>query len=119
MHRIFKKVPLRENYKETVDDYVRLKAPPNISRACFVFELFVAAAAFSISFYISFTSTTSVTSITYESLDSPYECKILSPRSDLLSFSAKSSEVVAFSSSRYGYDECILELGKDGIGCLC
>lgn len=115
MHRIFKKVPLRENYKETVDDYVRLKAPPNISRACFVFELFVAAAAFSISFYISFTSTTSVTSITYESLDSPYECKILSPRSDLLSFSAKSSEVVAFSSSRYGYDECISELGKDGM----
>lgn len=114
MQKLFKKVPLRENYKETVDEYVRLKAPPNVSRACFIFELSVAAAAFAISFYISFTSTTSVTSITYESLDSPYVCKVLSPRSDLLSFSAKSSEVVAFSSSRYGYDECLTALGEDG-----
>lgn len=110
-----KKVPLRQNYKEVEDEFVKLKAPPNISRGCFVFELSVAAAAFAVSFYISFTSTTPVTSITYEPLGSSYTCKVLSPRSDSVSFSSKSNELAQFSSSRFSYDGCIDALGTGGL----
>ena len=115
MLRLFRKVPLRENYKEVEDEFVVLKAPPNISRGCFIFELSVAAVAFAISFYISFKSTVSVTSITYEPLDEPYVCRVLSPRSDSVSFSSKTDETVQFSSSRLTYDECITSLGTEGL----
>jgi hypothetical protein len=111
---LFKKVPLRENYKEVPDEVIRLKAPPNISRTCFIFEISIAAAAFAVSFYISFTSTVSVTSITYDPLGDPYICKVLSPRSDSETYSSASVEVAEFSSTRFDLDGCLTALGTDG-----
>lgn len=81
MAAIFNKIPIRNNYKDIHDDSVKLKAPPHVVRAYFVFEVILAAAAFAVSFYISWTSTITVTIITFEPLES-YTCYVLSPRND-------------------------------------
>ncbi len=112
---IFDRVPLTKNYKDVHEDSVLLRGPPTVVRSCFILEIAIAAAAFAVSFYLSYTSTVDVTTITYESLGSSYECAILSPRSDSTIYSEKHSELVQFSSARLLYDDCTLLLRKDGL----
>jgi hypothetical protein len=115
MKKVWSKLPIRENYKEVPDSVVRLKAPPAVSKLCFIFELCVVAIAFAFSFYISFTNKVVITQITYEPLGSPYSCKILSPRSDSVEFSKPDNEVVEFSGSRFMHGECLNILGSNGM----
>ena len=44
-------------------------------------------------------------------MESPYDCKVLSPRRDNEILSPNTSECIQFASSRYQYDECITKLG--------
>lgn len=112
---LFEKIPLKDNYKVMHEDFVRLKGPPYLVRVCFIFELMVAAAAFAISFTLSITSTTTETSITYETLSSSYVCNVLSPRSDAKYVSETNSELMQFSSARFLLDDCLDILDTDGL----
>lgn len=112
---LFDSLPLRDNYKVMHEDYVRLKGPPTLVRACFIIEILVAAAAFALFFTYTITSTTTETTITYETLGSSYVCTVLSPRSDAKYLSDTSSELMQFSSARFMLDECLDILGTDGL----
>jgi hypothetical protein len=113
MSSLFNRIPLRQHYKDVDEHSLVLRGPPAIARACFVFEMMVAAGAFTAAFYISYTSTITLTTISYEVLGSSYDCSVLSPRSDTKYFSTVSSELAQFSRTQYSYEECVSALGTD------
>ena len=115
MESLIERIPIKENYKLMHEDYVRLKGPPNIARFCFVFEVAVAAAAFAISFWLTITSYTTETKITFEPLGSSYSCGVLSPRSDTEQFSTVTSELAQYSSARFDLNECLTILDTNGL----
>jgi hypothetical protein len=115
MKSFIRKLPVRDSYKDLPDSVVHLKAPPTVSKSCFLFEILIAAIAFATSFYISFNSTVSITTITYEPLGNPYVCQVLSPRSDSVEISKEDNEFVHFSSSRYLLHDCIKTLESGGL----
>mmetsp|Transcript_18623 Transcript_18623/g.31372 ORF Transcript_18623/g.31372 Transcript_18623/m.31372 type:complete len:540 (-) Transcript_18623:2791-4410(-) len=112
---LWDRIPVRENYKDVQDDFIRLKGPANVARCCFIFEISIAAIAFAVSFYISIQETTTVTSITYEPLGGEYTCQVLSPRSDAKDFSTATSEIVQFSSTRFLLDDCLEIFDADNL----
>jgi hypothetical protein len=67
------------------------------------------------SYYYGAIATTTETLITYEVIDDPYTCQVLSPLSDGEYLTTKSSEAVQYSSLRYTYDECVEALDSDNL----
>ena len=104
---IFERIPIRENYKEINEEYLILKAPSNIARICFLAEVIILVIAFVIMFYISYTTKILETKLSFQLLDNSYECIVLSPRRDSIIKNSKTSELIAFSNSRFNYDSCI------------
>ena len=99
--------------QDITDESLRLKAPAFVARGCFVFEIAMAAAAFAVSYYISFSSKIKVSEISFETIDG-YSCKVLSPRSDSKTLSSTTSELVQFSSTRYALNPCLDALDSNG-----
>lgn len=108
---LYNKIPIRDNYKDTRDQAVKLKAPIEITRGCFLFEIAVFLLSFALFYYYSYNTTTKETTITYEPLGGEYNCQILSPLSTGVSLSTTYSEIAMYSSARYNYDTCISKLG--------
>jgi len=104
---IFEKIPIRGNYKEINEEFLILKAPSNVARICFLAEVIILVVAFVIMFYISYTTKILETKLSFQLLDNSYECIVLSPRRDSIIKNSKTSELIAFSNSRFNYDSCM------------
>lgn len=104
---LFEKIPIRGNYKEINEEFLILKAPSNVARICFLAEVIILVVAFVIMFYISYTTKILETKLSFQLLDNSYQCIVLSPRRDSIIENSKTSELIAFSNSRFNYDSCI------------
>lgn len=111
---LFSAIPIRDPYKVAHPESVVLLAQPSTIRLCVLVEVIVVAVTFAVSYYYTATTGTTLTKITFEVLDSPYTCSILAPRKDTEELNTKTSTLVAFSSLRYTYDECMTALGAEG-----
>ncbi|RYH29344.1 hypothetical protein EON65_08775 [archaeon] len=115
MINIFSSIPIRDPYKVAHPESVVLLARPSIIRICVIVEALVVAVVFVLSFYYTQYDSSTETKITFEALKPPYECSILAPRKDIEDLSPHTSELVAFSSPRYSYEECLIALGGEGL----
>ena len=113
--KLFDSIPIRDQYKVAHPESIVLLAQPTIIRIWEVLKVITVLTVFIYSYYITAATGTTETTVTFEILDSSYYCSILAPRKDIEELSTLTSELVAFSSSRYDYDQCIYALGKKGM----
>ncbi len=106
------RIPVRDTYKDTRDQAIKLKGPVTLVRILFLLEVAAFCAAFAVSFYLATVTYTTETLIGFEILSSPYKCAVLSPKSTGEYLSTTSSECVQYSSMRYTYDDCVSALSS-------
>lgn len=109
----FTAIPIRDPYKVAHPESVVLLADPNTIRLCVVVEVIVVVVVFVLSGYYTAITGSNETKITFEIIDG-YDCSILAPRKDIEELVVSKSELIAFSSPRYTYDECIVALDTQG-----
>jgi hypothetical protein len=111
---LFDFLPVLGAYRLTYYRSVVLRAPPTVLRLCTIAEVFIVLLIFALTYYYTATTSTVETVVGFESRGSPYVCSLLSPRSDSVSLSSATSELVAFSDARFDLATCNFALSSAG-----
>jgi hypothetical protein len=113
---LFDFLPVLGTYRLTYYRSVVLRAPPTVLRWCTIAEVCMVLVVFALTYYYTATTATTETVVGFESRGSPYVCSLLSPRSDSVSLSKATSELVAFSDARFDLATCNFALSSAGYG---
>jgi hypothetical protein len=111
---LFDFLPVLGTYRLTYYRSVVLRAPPTVLRWCTIAEVVMVLVVFALTYYYTATTATVETVVGFEPRGSPYICSLLSPRSDSVSLSKATSELVAFSDARFDLANCNFALSSTG-----